>query len=345
MLGDRPLMVGLGVRSNIEGSNSYDPFSQIGEYLKSFDIVFGNLESVISDNGMKGNDYKSIQMRGPGKSINSLINAGFNVLSIANNHIMQHGEGAFLETIDALDNSNIDALGRVDSNGMSLPIYKDIKGTIIAFIGFSMMPEKYNLNTKYAISEFKDILSSVKKLKKECDILIVSLHWGDEYISRPSQEQIMQARLLADSGASLLLGHHPHVLQGIEKYKSSLIAYSLGNFVFDVWQKQLRQSCILVVTIKNYQISDYVRIPVYIDDKFRPNIAYNGTTDRLKNRFSELDKMIDDLPVFDNYSKFVRLHEIRNKIENRLLFLRNIFKYQPYVLRQSLLGFIDDRMK
>lgn len=350
MLGDRPLMVGLGVRSCIENSNSYDPFSEVGAYLKKQDIVFGNLESVISDDGINEYNYKSVQMRGASASVKLLKNAGFNIMSVANNHLMQHGDGAFFETIDLLKENGIDPLGCVDSYGKSIPKYKNIKGMILCFVGFSLRPEKYALKAKYAQGEFIEILKCVKEYKKKCDFLVLSLHWGDEYVFWPSKEQIRQARLLVDQGASLILGHHPHVVQGIEIYNNSIIAYSLGNFVFDVWQKRLRQTFILVIKLKKNLIPGFLRIPVCIDHKFRPKFVCKKVAQDFNKKFIKLDRMIEEypyslIPGCDGYREYVKYHEIKNKIENRLLFLRSVHKYQSWVRRQSFLGFIEDRIK
>lgn len=349
MLGDRPLMVGLGVRSYMESSNVYDPFYKVGEFLKKQDVVFGNLESVLSDYGLNETNYKSVQMRGSSKSVTSLINAGFNVMSVANNHIMQHGDGAFYETIELLKNNRIDPIGCVDSYGKSLPRYKKIKEMTLGFVGFSMKQERYASKPNYALVNFSEILKCVKEYKKECDYLVVSLHWGDEYVSWPSKEQISQARSLSDNGASLILGHHPHVIQGIEKYNNSIIAYSLGNFVFDVWQKRLRQTYILVVSVNKNMISEFKRIPIYIDQKYRPQLLAGDNNEDLNNIFTEADQKINDyphhiIPVFNGYSQRVKINDLRNKIENRMLFCWNFFKYKSWIRRQSILGFIEERI-
>lgn len=349
MLGDRPLMVGFGVRSSINSSSNYDLFSNVSGILKGHDIVFGNLESVISDHGIKELDYKSVQMRGPGRSIELLKRAGFNVLSIANNHVMQHGDGAFLETVNLIKENGIEPLGCIDTCGRSLPCFKKIKGMNIGFIGFSVRPEKHALQPHYARCEFSQILDSVKECRKSCDFLVVSLHWGDEYVYKPSTEQIKQARLLADQGASLILGHHPHVVQGVEKYKKSIIAYSMGNFVFDVWQKRLRQTFILIVKINNDYSPEFERVPIFIDSRFRPEVVSGNSAEEMMKRFIRIDRMIQGKPLCFgsncSYETNVKINEIRNKIENRLLFLKNIKKYKAWVLRQSLCGFIEDRIK
>lgn len=350
MLGDRPLMVGLGVRSYIEGSSQYDPFSYVSGILKEHDIVFGNLESVLSDSGMIQNNYESVQMRGTKESINFLKSAGFNVMSVANNHIMQHGNEAFFETVNLLRDNGIAPIGCSYNNGKSLPFYKTLKGITFGFAGFSMRPEKYNQNANYAQSEFKEILNSVKIYKKNCDFLTISLHWGDEYVFWPSKEQIKQARALVDHGVSLIIGHHPHVIQGVERYNEGIIAYSMGNFVFDIWQRRLRQSFILVIELDRSLIPTFKRIPVYIDSEFRPMTLCGELAFGLRNRIVELDRLIEYypkrlLPYGDGYLEFVKINGIRNKIENRALFISKFFKYQSWVRRQSLLWFLKNRSK
>lgn len=345
MLGDRPLMVGFGVRSCIEASDSYDPFEGVRDFLNTHDLVFGNLESIISDCDLEEEDYRSIQMRGPCKSIELIRKSGFNLLSVANNHMMQHGVGGFNETVHLLKENEIEPLGCINQKGKVLAVFKEVKGRKFGFMGFSLRPERYAFEARYARYEFEEILQEVRDIKSQCDFLIVSLHWGDEYISRPSQKQIRQARLLADEGVSLIVGHHPHVVQGVERYNNSVIAYSLGNFIFDVRQKRLRQTVILVVEFKGKNEIEFKRIPACMDTMFRPHIQYGTEAESIHQEFEKLDSMIHRPHFGSVYRYSVKLHEIRNKIANRILFLKQLKAYKPWVLRQSLFNFMEDRIK
>ena len=165
------------------------PFEHVAPVLRDGHIIFGNLACVLSNNNFVKGRLSSLQLRGSPDSANGLKQAGFNVVSVTNNHSMDHGIEAFEETIETLRVRNIMPVGLIDSSGNCIPHVVQRAG--------------------------------------------VFLHWGNEYIQRPSPEQVRLAHTLIDNGADIISGHHPHCLQGIENYKSRLIVYSLGNFVFD----------------------------------------------------------------------------------------------------------------
>ena len=204
-------------------------FKKIVDVLSQGDIVFGNLEVVLSDYKKK-NSYESLMLRGSPYFVDQLKNLNFKLLNIANNHIQQHGNSPFYNTIDILKQSKIKIIG---VNYLQPQIIES-KGIKLGFFGYSLRPEENNSKVLYSQGNKKKIISDINKIKKKVDYIIISLHWGDEYINLPSISQINFAHDIIDAGADIILGHHPHVLQPVEKYKSGIIAYSLGNFVSDM---------------------------------------------------------------------------------------------------------------
>lgn len=234
------------------------PYELTKDVLKGSDITFANLECPLTDMGtpVKGN---GILFKASTENAFALKNAGFDILNISNNHIMDYGDAGRDETIRSLNDNNIEYTGI-----SSRPAIVKRWGKKIGFLGYS---EVYN-----NMDEDK-VRSEIAKAMTLCDFLVVSFHWGCEYNHYPTENQKKWARLAVDCGADLIIGHHPHVLQGIEKYKGKYIFYSLGNFVFDRQvQDGTSESIILNVKIDKNVVTSIETFPVDIKS-CRPEIA------------------------------------------------------------------------
>jgi poly-gamma-glutamate synthesis protein (capsule biosynthesis protein) len=274
------IMLDRGVKYSIEkyGKGDYKfPFLKIVDELKKkADILFGNLESVISDKGKKVGSIYSF--RADPEAIEGLKFAGFDILSVANNHIFDYGREAMEDSFKRLKEAKIDYLGGgFNEKEACSPIIKEIGKTKIAFLAFS------NLGTPlWAASEKKSGICWLEKekmeriineIKKKADIVVVSFHYGEEYFSKPTQFQISISHSAIDSGANLVIGHHPHFVQPIEKYKSGWIAYSLGNFVFDQkFSKETMTGLMLKISIENSKIKEVIPIKIKINQFYQPEI-------------------------------------------------------------------------
>src|SRR5688500_6754925 len=220
-LGDHPVCASFGVDSVLRRSPHLDVFGNVKGKLREHDIVFANLETVLSDNGLDSTNYRSMQMRGRPSSISQLANAGFNVLNVANNHILQHGRTAFDETIELLRGNGVLPVGLSSSNGVNCqPARMIILGTEVMFLGCAFEPDKYYRGTPlYAQADQHAIIDDIREVKTRDNVVICSFHWGREYICYPGVDQIGIARSAIDAGCDLIVGHHPHVLNGFERYK------------------------------------------------------------------------------------------------------------------------------
>jgi poly-gamma-glutamate synthesis protein (capsule biosynthesis protein) len=270
---------GVGKQINKEGDYKY-PFLRIVNTLKSSDLTFGNLEGPISSRG-KDNGGK-YSFRAVPEVISGLTFAGFDVLSVANNHIFDWGEDAFIDTLYFLKVSGIESVGGgINSSGASDVVIKNINGTKVAFLAYSLVdydvgefeaegntPGKSSFNEKRVIRKIKELKNS-----KKADIVAISFHWGKEYKTRSSVKQQKIAHRLIEAGADIIIGHHPHVVQEIERYKNGWIAYSLGNFVFDQsFSQDTMRGLMLEVEIKNKKIDKVNPIEIQISDTFQPYI-------------------------------------------------------------------------
>lgn len=280
LVGD--IMLDRGVNYMVEKYSSGDfrfPFLKIADYLNEADIVFGNLEGPISDKGVKVGSIYSF--RAEPKAIEGLTYAGFNILSLANNHFFDYRREALEDTLKRLKEAGIDYAGAGFSEKEAYsPIIKEINDTKIAFLAYTNLgPETWKASGENSglawISEnnFEKIKEDIKSAKGKSDILIVSLHAGEEYQVEPSQFQINFAEMAIDAGTDIVVGHHPHVVQKNKKHHDSLIFYSLGNFVFDQgFSEETMRGETIKILIENDKIKEVIPKEIKINEFFQPEI-------------------------------------------------------------------------
>ena len=271
------IMLARGVEKRIEKEGLNYPFVHTKEFLLKKDIVLGNLENPI----YSGNSpvYKKSNLVFKAKSENAamLKEAGFTILNLANNHTMDHKEAGLINTMKILHDNGISYIGAgIYNDKATSPLVIEKKGCKIGFLGYSMLGSEDNIYSNNQADIYKvtaEINNEILEAKLKCDFLVVTVHWGNEYDFYPSEKQKKLAYQIINSGADLILGHHPHVLQGIEQYKDKYIFYSLGNFVFDKQiQKGTDESIILNLVIKNKQVAKINIIPIKIVD-CQPTLA------------------------------------------------------------------------
>lgn len=250
-------------------------FENLGSYKES-DIFFANLEGPISD---KGTDMRNLYSFRMNPSILPILkNTGLDIVSLANNHIGDWREDAFNDTRTRLAENGILYTGAGDNSDQSvMPTIIEKNGLKIGFIGFSDVGPNWLTATKEKsginILDEATFDTIVKNAKAQVDVLTVSLHWGIEY-SNHTDRQTDFAHRAVDNGATLVIGHHPHVIQDVEIYRGGLIAYSLGNFIFDQgFSKETMEGLTLEVVLDTDEkyIKRYKTYKTIQDSTFRPN--------------------------------------------------------------------------
>lgn len=233
------------------------------ESLKEADILFGNLEGPVSDEG--SDTGKKYSFRMDPEVIPALKEAGFDVVSFANNHVLDWGQEAFTDTLLRLRENEIQAAGagfyRPESEAPRVLVKNGIK---IGFLAFSDIGPQWSeaKRDKAGIMLANDpyFESLIRGSAKMVDFLVVSLHFGEELEKKHNKRQEELARKAIDNGARLVVGHHPHVIQDIEYYKDGLIAYSLGNFIFEAYSEETTRGLLLETTIARNPFSQKVEI-------------------------------------------------------------------------------------
>jgi poly-gamma-glutamate synthesis protein (capsule biosynthesis protein) len=273
-LGDSPVSVGFGLSSRYRSRGLDDAFSALRPVLAGADFVFGNLECPLSTAGLDLASWRSAQLRGDPSFAGALARAGFTVLNVANNHAAQHGITAFRETVDLLAEHGIRCCGvRGVGPWCSEPVVLPIPGNRrVGILGYCQRPRQYGpQEPPFAEGRSAEILSDVERLRGAVDAIVVSLHWGEEFVSQPSRAEVALAHAVIEAGAALIIGHHPHVLRPVERYRHGLVAYSLGNCIADmVWWRRLRQGGVLRCTLDASGAESAELTPIYIDVAYRP---------------------------------------------------------------------------
>jgi poly-gamma-glutamate synthesis protein (capsule biosynthesis protein) len=273
---------------------------EILNIFRSSDIVLANLECTLKGKTMVESEPRVIACD---SQINSLLDVGINVVSLANNHAFDCHEEGFKKLKNKLIDFNIEFSGAgLDENEAFKEIIITENGIKIGFLfcaDKSTGADKF-LNETFCVSLFDEerICEKISEMKKKADHVIFYPHWGMERFRIPSPEQRKQAKVFIDAGASIILGHHPHVLQGAEFYKGAPVFYSLGNFIsnhvfwesgdFLSWNRYERTGAIVTAEILENGIENIKIIPVF-DNGEKINI---DSSDYSVSLFKELNKMI-----------------------------------------------------
>lgn len=192
-------------------------FQNVRSVLEADDLTIVNMEGTLTESNQRQN--KTYAFKGPAEYSDILVKGSVEAANLANNHSKDYGEQSYTDTVAALEDTGIPTFGfdRVK--------ILDIKGVKVGLTGIYELAE--HLEKKQQV---KDNITALKEAGAQ--LIIVNFHWGAEREYTPNDTQKTLAHLAIDEGADLVIGHHPHVLQGIEKYKNKYIAYSLGNFCF-----------------------------------------------------------------------------------------------------------------
>lgn len=209
------------------------------------DICIVNLEApLIHDADYCNTDY----FAGSIAFAHYLKHIGVTHANVANNHILEQGLEGFYKTIDALKKAGIEPIG-LSCDGEAQVSYYESKGYSIGIAAFNDIHDIQPC-TVYADYSESSVLEALEKMKST-DVNIVVLHWGSEYTNIPSLKQLDSAERFIEAGADFVIGHHPHVVQPVIKYKDGVIAFSLGNCLFDMYHSpHVREGCILRASVR-----------------------------------------------------------------------------------------------
>ena len=247
------------------------PFKRL-KWFADADITMVNLENPLTTRGAPV--PKQFNFRALPEYVNVLQDGGIDIVTLANNHIYDYSDEGLFDTIAFLDSSGIKHVGAGKNiTEAREPVIFNVKGITIGFLGYYGMGRHSDSHPAgkekagTALRSLKYIKEDVQILKDSVDLVVVNFHWGEEKENYPGKSQIQFAHKVIDYGADLIIGHHPHVLQGVERYKDRIIAYSLGNFIFGGNSRKTYKSAIFKVTVNVNNVKDYQTeiIPIQVD--------------------------------------------------------------------------------
>ncbi|MDF9409630.1 CapA family protein [Pelotomaculum isophthalicicum JI] len=308
--GDIMLSRGVARESGRHGDLRH-PFLKIEKYLKNCDIVFGNLENPITP-GREIAAPEMILRADPGVEV-ALKDAGFSILSLANNHLPDFGTQGLQDTLQCLDRAGVGhtGAGKTENEAYAAQ-FIEVKGMKLAFLAFTdpgLVPESYLAGVEHPGVAFLDrekVRAALQDAREKADFVVASIHAGTEYEPEPDQTQIQYAHLAIDAGADLVLGHHPHVVQKVEKYKGKYIFYSLGNFIFDQkWSPATREGLLAKMYITSKGVEKFEFIPVFINDQYQPQVL-DGDEAKLVLDTLKLKLEKTAVPVWDQENRVFR---------------------------------------
>ncbi len=332
MISDSPLYASVGVGSRYSEIRSR-LMDACKKQMSEADIVIGNFETVVYK--PKNNSLNETQMACEETVIKDLREIGFSIFNVANNHCLQHGTEGFNNTIEACRNNGIEPIGIKNQN----PLVIEVKGKKIAFLSLCIHLEWYQPDNVLYESSIERILREIKEIRSQDEgtLIVVAVHWGDEFAKYPSNAQILLGHEFVDMGANIILGHHSHVFQGIEKYKGSLIAYSQGNFISDMIPEMCCQTGIIKIKINPSNTILHELVCQNINEDY----CLISSDDRwIKERQEELEKAILGSYSDDDYWRAISKNHAQAHKDFKRFFKKNILKYKLNISTKMIIEYI-----
>ncbi len=298
-VGDIMLDRALG-QTLLEGDLGY-PFSEVVELITPADLAVGNLESALGESGTP--EKKGYTFQAPPQAAPSLALGSFDLMSLANNHALDYGASALMEGIGLLDAQGIEVVGAGENRQAAhAPVLKHLNGLSLAFLAYVDVPvEVRGFDTRrwiatetkagVAWADPKHIREDILAVQPQADLIIVLLHSGYEGVVQPSPPQVAAAHAAIDAGAHLVIGHHAHVLQGLEFYNDGVIVYGLGNFAFE--DGGFDQSGILQLWLDCSGVRTLGIVPVLLETSGRPIPAREAQASLIRQWFYSTTAVVE----------------------------------------------------
>lgn len=331
-------------------------FADLKQIINNCDISFANLETPLLKEGEinKQKDKTLPFLKADPCIVEAINDAGFKILSIANNHIMDYGEDGLKQTINVLLKNNIGFIGAgMNREEATRSKIFELKGLKVGFLAYSNNSPANKNKAGCAPLQFKIIIENVNRLRAKCDFVIISLHHGIEYSDYPVPEHMVLAHKLIDNGVDVVLGHHPHVLQGMERYKDGVIVYSMGNLIFDQSQEEdnyrlsnsylvqrgiapfkandrrVRESMLFLFELSLDKMIDVKLIPIHQNNLDTPKLAEEPENTLILQRYQAISEELHnpDLPKWKILSRIYACENVEGlKSISILTLLKKIYR-------------------
>jgi len=316
-----------------------DPFEYVRPVLEDAEVNLINLECVLSDSSVLRRPFSDILIS-PERNVRLLEKNGINLVNTANNHALDHGRQAFERSIRLLRESGIEVIGYDERSFFqeeAAVIESDGRRT--GFLGYNIS----NFSESGRRKTLDRIRGVISEASVEVDLLVLSMHWGEEYTNIPPPYVIRYGRELLEAGADVIHGHHSHQVQGAIESEGRVFAPSLGNFVFDQKVPENRITAVLRIETGEDAKARFRWLPCYMNEMYQPEPAPD-----LIGYFEKLNGYLRDSFAEGSTERFagtvesnVRKGHRANRVRMRLCMIAHFWHYLPHIAR--LLAFRRSR--
>ena len=342
-LGDHPKAVGFGVHSRYPDGVPASLAHRMLPPGPRPDLFFGNLEFCLGATPSNMATLASCQCRGADGHVGFLTAAGLDVLNVATNHTAQHGHSAFRATTELLRASGIAVVGTPADFDAQSAMQRG--GLRIRILAWSDRPRQYAPDVPPYNELADDAVERIRAARADADLVIVSVHWGEEFIQVPDERERRIARSMIDAGASIVVGHHPHVLREVETYRHGVIAYSLGNFLGDMtWDENTRIGGCLLVDLEGSQVRSHRLVPTRIASDYLPTFPTGAAGEKILARIARWRERQTRRVEARGYARVAASELGRHVRATALMMARNLFRYPRGTIIPMLTGPIRNRL-
>jgi poly-gamma-glutamate synthesis protein (capsule biosynthesis protein) len=279
-------------------------YDEVRGLIQGADLAIGTLNATISDYPPRTGCLPTYVLVGGSENADALERAGFDLMSVATNHIKNCGlsncgDRAFIETLDNLERVGIVPIGAGADLGQAMqPKVVEINGVRFGFVSLGQLePIAFAAEDRPGIAVLteENLRSAILAAKEVSDVVIVMPHWGPEDVPVPNWSQRDLAQVAVESGADLVVGNHTHVVQANQQIDDVQVFYGLGNFVFDQnWDLHHQQGVILIVSFEGAELVDTQLIPTHVDFDGRVHIADELEAAQILERIAEVSRSLQD---------------------------------------------------
>jgi poly-gamma-glutamate synthesis protein (capsule biosynthesis protein) len=283
VIGDR------SIRTIIANQGGEAVFKGIAGILTKADLALVNLETPLTSGG-DPQYWKDVVFKGDPRLAEAMADSGIDVVTMANNHAGDQGDSGLMDSIRHVRKAGLKVCGAgEDLSAARLPRFFTVDGVRVAFLGFTdVLPVGFpatssSPGTSPGRSDVGAVKQAVRNAAKKADYVVVAWHWNYEFTTAPSYLESSEGKAMIDAGADLVIGHHPHVLQGVQAYHGGFIAWSTGNLVFDHQSGSCAQTMLVRAEVSKKRI-EVDLIPLTINYDGRPRRAYGSAATTILNR-------------------------------------------------------------
>lgn len=291
------------VQAALDVSGDYDyPYEEVSDVIQRADLAIGTFNATMSEIPPHTGCIPTYVLVGSPQNADALSRAGFDVMSVATNHIKDCGltncgDQAFFDTLNHLGRVKISTVGAGKNQAEAMrPLVMTVNGVRFGIVSQGQIEQGgvYATADKPGIARLteENIREAVQAARAVSDVVIFMPHWGPEDVATPNWIQRNLARSIVEAGADLVVGNHTHVVQGYQQINGVWVFYGLGNFVFDQWQRDHQQGVILLIRYQGTQLLDFEWIPTHVDKDGRVHLAGAQEAEEILNRIQQASSML-----------------------------------------------------